>query len=62
MKVKTFQFAYVKGSVTLCEEHEKSWNGYILGPVSHGRHEGTCFECDCERAYQERIKIVKGTK
>lgn len=55
-EVTTYQLAYVAGEVDLCSDHgpggarekEASDRLGVTGPVSHGRHGGTCDACSAE--------------
>ena len=53
-QVITYQYAYISGTITLCDKCEarelqkRSEGG--LGPVSHGRHAGECDLCRHEPA------------
>lgn len=41
-RVITYQYAYIAGSVELCEACASAWRGPALGPVSHGLHSAAC--------------------
>lgn len=41
-RVITYQYAYVTGSVELCDACASAWRGPALGPVSHGLHSAAC--------------------
>lgn len=51
MTVVTYSFAYLAGAATLCRSHAgdeptlRMLGIPLLGPVSHGAHEGRCEAC-----------------
>lgn len=46
VQVITFKLAYVPLEISLCAVHQTyTPDDVVLGPVSHGRHGGTCDEC-----------------
>jgi hypothetical protein len=46
--VVTYAYAYVNGTIDLCDEHAEDppESLPVLGPVSHGEHRGSCHACE----------------